>query len=127
MKSWKSILAVLAIFILGTVFGLVVSFWIMPSVGVQASPAQQVLNQRFNQRLVRNLSLSPEQEKAVSGIIADARTQLLEIRKETRPRVREVIVNARERIRTQLNPEQRAQFDRIIERNRLLLNRLLSR
>jgi hypothetical protein len=41
----------------------------MPSVAVQASPAQEVLTQRFNQRLVRNLSLSPEQEQVISGII----------------------------------------------------------
>ena len=127
MNSWKSALAVLAIFILGTIFGLVISFWITPRVGVQASPAQQVLNQRFSQRLVRNLSLSQEQEKAVSGIIADARSQLLDIRTETRPRVREVIVNARARIRAQLNPEQQAQFDRILQSKRMLLNRLLSR
>ena len=110
MKNWKSVFAVLAIFTVGTVFGLVISFWIAPAVGAQASPAQQVLTQRFNQRLVRKLSLSPEQERAVSTIIGDARTQLLEIRKETRPRTREVILNARERIRTQLNPEQQVQL-----------------
>ena len=127
MKSWKSVFAALTVFILGTVFGLVISFWIAPSVGVQASPAQEILSQRFNQRLVANLSLSREQEKAISGIIADARTQLLEIRKETRPRVHEVILNARERVRAQLNPEQQARFDRVIERNRRILDRLFSR
>ena len=72
-------------------------------------------------------SLSPAQERAINGIIGDARAQLLEIRKETRPRVRVVILNARERIRAQLNPEQQARFDRIVERNRILLNRWLSR
>lgn len=127
MKSWKSVFAVLAVFILGTVFGLVISFWIAPATGGQASPAQEILSQRFNRRLAANLSLSPEQEKAISGIIADARTQLLQIRKETRPRVREVILNARERVRAQLNPEQQARFDRVIERNRRILNRLFSR
>ena len=127
MRSWKAFVAVLGIFVLGTVFGLVISFWIMPSIGAQASPAQEILTRRFNQRIARNLSLSPEQARAIDGIIAETRTQLLEIREETRPRVREVILNASGRIRAQLNPEQQVRFDQMVGRNRVLLNRLMSR
>jgi hypothetical protein len=127
MNRWKVFIAVLGIFILGTVFGLVISFWIMPSMGVQASPAREILAQRFNQRIARNLSLSPEQARAIAGIIAETRTQLVEIREETRPRVREVILNARGRIRAQLNPERQIRFDQMVGRNRVLLNRLVSR
>jgi len=127
MRSWKAFVAVLGIFVLGTVFGLVISFWIMPSIGAQAPPAQEILTRRFNQRIARNLSLSPEQARAIDGIIAETRTQLLEIREETRPRVREVILNASGRIRAQLNPEQQVRFDQMVGRNRVLLNRLMSR
>jgi Spy/CpxP family protein refolding chaperone len=127
MKSWKALIAVLGIFVLGTIFGLVISFWIAPSVGAQASPAQEIVTRRFNQRLSRSLSLSPQQEQAIAGIIENTRTQLVEIREETRPHVRQVILNARGRIRAQLNSEQQLQFDRMVGRNRLRLNRLLSR
>ena len=127
MKNGKGILAVLGIFILGTIFGLVISFWIAPGITAQASTAQEILARRLNQRLARNLSLSAEQTQAIAGIIEDARVQLVEIRQETRPRVRQVLLSARERIRAQLNPEQQRRFDQLVGRNRALLNRLLSR
>ncbi len=127
MSTWKATIAVLVIFILGIVSGIVISYWITPRITANALPAQEILTQRMNERLARNLSLTPEQEQTISGIIDDARNQLAEIRKETRPRVRQVIVNARDRIRAQLNPEQQARFDKILERNRRLLNRLFSR
>ncbi len=127
MSTWKATIAVLVIFILGIASGIVISYWITPRITANALPAQEILTRRMNERLARNLSLTPEQEQTISGIIDDARSQLTEIRKETRPRVRQVIVNARDRIRAQLNPEQQSRFDKILERNRRLLNRLFSR
>ena len=125
MSTWKAALAVLAVFVLGTIFGAAISYWIPPRIGSNAPPAREILTQRLNRRLVRELSLSAEQEKAIAGIIQEARDQLGEIRKETRPRVRQVIMNARDRIRAQLNPEQQARFDQIRERNQRLFNRFL--
>jgi len=127
MSTWKATFAVLVIFVLGTIFGLAVSHWIAPGSGARGLPAQEIVTQRSNQCLARNLSLSAEQEQAIAGIVEEARNQLAEIRKETRPRVRQIIVNARERIRAQLNPEQRARFDKILERNRRPLDRWFSR
>ncbi len=127
MNTWKAALGVLGIFILGTVFGLAVSFWIAPRAGSFAPPFQEILLQRLNQRLAANLALSPEQREAIDAITRDARNQLLEIRKETRPRVRQVMQDARNKIRAQLNSGQQARFDQLLRRNRLPFNRLLSR
>ncbi len=118
MNTWKAVLGVLGIFILGTVFGLAISFWIAPRAAASAQPAQEILLQRLNQRLASRLALSPEQKQAIAAITDNARNQLLEIRKETRPRVRQVMQDARDKIRAQLNPEQQVQFDQLLRRNR---------
>jgi hypothetical protein len=122
MSTWKAVCAVLMVFILGTVFGLAISLWIAPRTGIFTPLAQEAAAQRMNRRLARNLSLSPEQRNAMAGIIDDARRQLAEVRKEARPRARQIIENARERMRAQLNAEQQARFDEIMRRNRLLLD-----
>ena len=122
MSTLKAAIAVLAIFILGTIFGLAVSLWIMPNMSVYAQPAREILSQRFGQRLGRNLSLSPEQKRAIAGIVDDTKNELAQIRQETRPRVRQTILNARERIRAHLTPEQRTRFDEMFRRNRRLIN-----
>jgi lipopolysaccharide export LptBFGC system permease protein LptF len=74
MSTWKAVFAALIIFVMGTVFGLAVSFWIAPNVSAYAQPAQEILTHRLNQRLARNLSLSAEQKEAIDGIIEDARS-----------------------------------------------------
>jgi len=120
MSTWKAAFAVLVIFVFGTVFGMAMSLWIAPKVNAYARPAQEILTQRLNQRISRNLSLSQEQKQAIAGIIEDARNQLAEVRKETRPRVRQIILTAQDRIRAQLNAEQQARFDSIMKRRRLM-------
>lgn len=126
MTTWKAILAVLGVFVFGTVFGLAISFWIAPERGASGPRIREVLIHRLNQRLVRELSLSKEQEKAVSAIIGDATKQLAEIRKETRPRVRRTLADAQVRIREQLDPQQQERFDDMLKRNRRILNRALN-
>jgi Spy/CpxP family protein refolding chaperone len=127
MKTWKAALGVLGVFILGIVFGPIISFWIAPRAGPYAPPLQEILAQGLNQRLAANLSLSPEQKQMIAATMENARNQLLEIRKETRPRVRQIILDARDKIRAQLNPEQQARFGRLLRRNRIQFNRFLAR
>jgi Spy/CpxP family protein refolding chaperone len=121
MSTWKAVCAVLIVFILGTVFGLAISLWIAPRTGMSAPLIQEVAIQRLNRRLARNLSLDPEQRKAVAEILEDTRKQLAEVRKKARPQVHQIIQNARQRMRAQLNAEQQARFDDILRRNRMLL------
>jgi hypothetical protein len=123
MSTWKAVSAVLIVFILGTVFGLVISLWIAPRAGMDAPAIREIAILRMNQRMVRSLALTLEQKTAISEIIADTRKQLAEIRKEERPRVRQIKLNAQERMRSQLNPAQQARFDEMIRRNRLRLER----
>jgi hypothetical protein len=127
MNTWKAVLSVLAIFILGTVFGLIISFWITPDMRASAQPAQAPAQERLEQRLESNLSLSGEQKAAVTRIIDDTRKEVVQIRNETRPRVQQTLKTARDRIRAELNPEQRLRFDRMVQRNRRMLNRMFSR
>jgi hypothetical protein len=121
MSRWKIICAVLSIFILGAAFGLVVSLWIAPRYGVYELTGRELLVQRVNTRIAKRLRLSPAQEKAISGIVEETRTQLLEIRKETRPLIRTALQNARAKIRAQLNSAQQAKFDEMIRKNQLRL------
>jgi len=75
--------------------------------------------------LEQALSLSPEQKQAIEKIIEDTRNQLFAVRKETRPRVRQIVLDAGTRVRAQLTPEQQAKFDEMVRRNRSVINRAL--
>lgn len=129
MRSWKAVLAALGVFVLGTVFGFIISFRMTPELGapfLSRVVRQETTQERLHQRVVKNLDLSAEQERAIAAILSDARGRIMELRRETRPRVRQVILDARTRIRAQLTPEQQAKFDQKLQRNRRLLNRLLA-
>jgi Spy/CpxP family protein refolding chaperone len=127
MKYLKTIIAVLAVFMLGTIFGMLLSFWMAPKINAPAGPVREFLAQRLNQRLTRELVLASDQQHKIAAIIQDARQQLGELRKETRPRVRQIMEKARIQIRAQLTREQQRIFDQNLQRNRKRLEQWLSR
>lgn len=125
MSTWKTALAVLLIFILGAIFGAGLSIWMAPLRNAYNLPAREIVTRRDMRNLEQALSLTPGQKQAIEKIIEDTRNQLVQVRKETRPRVRKVVLDARARVRAQLTPEQQAKFDEMGRRNRNAINRAL--
>ena len=122
MRTWKAVLATLTVFILGTIFGLIISTRIFP--GATPPPYEPPRFPRLQQlnRLLEE-DLSAEQKMRISKILNDVRSELDGLRDETRPRIRRKMREARRQIWETLTPEQRRQFDGIIQNNRFLSDR----
>jgi len=116
MRAWKSILAVVLVFGAGAIFGGLAAVRVAPMWHLARQPARETVVRRINERIDRDLSLTPEQRRQVEAIIADNQRELAEIRRDVAPRVRRTISNSQERIRALLTPEQQREFDRLIAR-----------
>src|SRR2546421_310923 len=71
------------------------------------SPGERVL-----ERMDRMLKLTPAQHDQVVGIMHETRAKVEDMRRESHRQRRELIQQARGRIRELLTPEQQANFDR---------------
>jgi Spy/CpxP family protein refolding chaperone len=129
MTTWKAILAVLSVFLAGAIFGGMASVRIAPLWHLMHLPSREAVVKRVNERLAYRLSLTKEQKQAVAAIIADSQTELIQIKKEVEPRVRNSMLKAQQKIREQLTSEQQAKFDRYLREGweRLDKSQLLQR
>jgi Spy/CpxP family protein refolding chaperone len=113
-SKWQVRLAVLIIFVIGFVAGgLAMNFYRDRDRSAQAS----MMRGRFN-HLIERLNLAPEQKEQVEAIFADTRAKLMEIRKESGPKFREVREQTDERLRAVLTPEQWEQFQQMMKESR---------
>jgi Spy/CpxP family protein refolding chaperone len=105
-SKWQLRLAVLAIFALGFAAG-ALSWNIYRS--YRFGRMADVRRDRFEQVLDR-LQLTSEQRPQVEQILADARTQWIEARRQTEPRMREIREQTDQRLQAVLTPEQWERF-----------------
>jgi Spy/CpxP family protein refolding chaperone len=71
------------------------------------------LGARRYDRIIESLDLTPAQKTQVEQIINEARARMIEIRKQSGPRFREVRQETDERLKTILTPEQWSQWQRM--------------
>ncbi|HEX5735608.1 MAG TPA: periplasmic heavy metal sensor [Blastocatellia bacterium] len=113
-NKWQVRFAVLIIFVIGFVAGgLAVNFY-----RDQRGASRDGMRRGGFSRVVEQLNLTPEQKSEVEKILEDARAQLIEIRKESGPKFREVREQTDERLRAVLTPEQWEQFQQIKRESR---------
>ena len=113
-SKWQVRFAVLIIFVIGFVAGgLAMNFYRDKRGPSQSSPMRGSFS-----RVVEQLNLSPEQKIEVEKILEETRAQLIEIRKESGPKFREVRMQTDERLRAVLTPEQWEQFQQIMKETR---------
>ena len=113
-SKWQVRFAVLIIFAIGFVAGgLAMNFY-----RDKRGPSQSGSMRGSFSRVVEQLNLSPEQKVEVEKILEETRAQLIEIRKESGPKFREVRMQTDERLRTVLTPEQWEQFQQIMKESR---------
>jgi Spy/CpxP family protein refolding chaperone len=108
-NKWQIRLAVLLIFAVGFVAG-ALTMNVYRARHLAAAPENH--RGRF-ERMMEQLNLTAEQRDQVKAIFDDARTQLGEMRKESRPRFRAVREQTQERLRNVLTPEQWEQFQKL--------------
>lgn len=66
--------------------------------------------------LVRDLDLDAAQKAKVTAIVDETRNELVGVADRAEPEVTGILLRARDRIRTELRPEQRERFDREVRR-----------
>jgi Spy/CpxP family protein refolding chaperone len=113
-SKWQVRLAVLVIFAIGFVAGgLAVNFY-----RDHNRPGQSSMMRGGFNRVIERLNLNPEQKEQVEAIFEEARAKLIEIRKESGPKFREVRTQTDERLKAVLTPEQWEQFQQMTKENR---------
>lgn len=115
MTNWKQILAPVLVFVLGGLAGGgVTALYALQRVNeiVQADPG--VASQAGARLLARRLQLDARQRAAAEPIFADITRSLADIRRESMPKVRQVINDADARLRPILRPDQQRKLDRLL-------------
>jgi len=114
MKWWKSVLGVVAVFLLGAVTGA------MAIQHFHSRIAEDVLSGKGDaaaelavRRLTRSLDLDPAQEARARAIIRQTHREIVEIRKPIMAEIESAVERSRERVRAILRPDQQREFDRL--------------
>jgi Spy/CpxP family protein refolding chaperone len=125
VKIWKVIVATLVIFAAGFVTGALV-LKKQPQPLPQLAPAPRVetpnpmlMQQRFLEyRMKRELNLSPEQTARVEKIFAESGERLRILMDLIGPELHGELVDVRDKIRTELDAEQRDKFEQLLKQRR---------
>ena len=114
MKNLKAFLGVLAVFVLGTLAGALVTHRIYQRrihAFLRGGPAAtEMIVRRMNWQL----DLTPAQRAQVETIVRDSRQKLREARQQIDPQMRALFQDMDQRIREVLTPEQRVKFDKLM-------------
>lgn len=105
--------AVLAVFFVGLAGGVAGAHLFYAHKLEETSERVPYLAPHYPGRLDRSLDLTPEQEREVHRILRQAHEDADELRREVRPRIRELMERAHDEIRETLTPEQRERFDEL--------------
>ena len=127
VNAWKPILAALVIFAAGVVTGgLTVQIRqppLAPVPGanppikkVPAMPREAQLRE-LSRRMQSELDLAPEQRDRIEAIVRDSQERMKTVRDEVGKKVGEEFRGMRQRIRSELTPDQRRKFAEIMKQH----------
>lgn len=113
-KAWKVWIAALSLFLLGFVAGaLTLSLYRSQNASASLAHTQKRFKEMLNQ-----LNLTAQQRTEIDQIILNTRTQLVDVRRSTQPQFREIRKQTRARIEAVLTPEQKRQFQQMLNEHR---------
>jgi len=119
VKVWKIILATFVIFAAGAVTGALFtkSTRPAPTVADQRDPLlfPYHVQDRFLGRMQSELDLSPEQRTRIDRIFGESRERMKIMFDLIGPELKAELRHVHERVRTELNPDQRDKFERLIK------------
>lgn len=123
MRFWKVILATLVIFGAGVITGALVVNLRYPEearpLSVKASattaPPLQIQRKEFFQRMKRELKLRAEQQQHIEQIIHESQQRTQPLWDQVAPQMRDELRGTKEKIRSELDPEQQIKFDELFK------------
>ena len=120
MKLWKVILASVVIFAAGAVTGALVIKSAQPVAPVVKAPEPHVpmppiVQDRFLQRMKKELSLTPEQAAHFDKIFSESRERLRLLWDLIGPEVKAEMREVQDKVRAELKPEQRQRFEELLK------------
>jgi Spy/CpxP family protein refolding chaperone len=123
-KPWKVILAFAGVFVAGAIFG--GALW--PQwFGHEGRGRRGFGELHMMDRLVSELSLTPEQKEKIAPIVARAEEETRRLRRESVQSFRAVMEKANGEIAAELTPEQKAKLDDMRKRFRERIERYRAR
>ncbi len=125
MSKWKPALALLLVFVAGMVVGVVGTRMVVRRIALQMITDPVFRGNRIQGQmelqLARRLRLHPVQRVRVREILGEMQGQLKMINQEAQPRRQQAISNAAVAIDLVLEPEQKIEFEKLKEENRMLM------
>lgn len=115
MKVWKVILATIVIFAAGAFAGgVLVKTFSAPTRQVPPVP-DGLTQQRFQERLKRELQLTADQTNRIDKIFSESRERMKLLWGLIGPEVQKELQEVRNNIRAELTPEQREKFEQLLK------------
>ena len=116
MKIWKVILATIVIFAAGALAGGMFAKARLPRPVASEPPIPPVLaQQRFQQKLKKELQLSGDVTNRIDKIFAESNARIKIIWDLLNPEMQKELKEVRDNIRAELSPEQREKFEQLLK------------
>jgi len=115
-SSWKAVLGVILIFILGFISGIVCSsIFVGHKLAALLRQPSLVAEAALEKRLTRNLNLDENQKTQIHGYFLENLQSRREFNKQIQPEVRAANIETFQKIRTVLRPDQQELFRKNLE------------
>ncbi len=115
MTRFRSILGVLAIFVLGVFAGAILAFVVMEAVQRKAfvEGGGKAVAEITARRVAWRLGADKSQRAQIRQILLETGQDLTALRRKVTPELREIFVRAEGKLRAVLRPEQQEEFDKL--------------
>ena len=120
MKTLKPWIVLGLVFATGVIVGVCGTRVAVQKIVEQAMNRPELVRDRMERELARDLSLTPEQRPRVHEIMLRSHEEIHALRRDVQPRLGLILRRSAREIRDVLNEEQRQKFDRIAKRKALL-------
>lgn len=124
-KPWKLVLALIGIFIAGSVTGGFVSLRIAKERVQQRRPMPEQWGPQRLKALGKELALTPDQMDKIRPIIRRDTDELNKLRQGTMEKTRDIFIKMERDIAQHLTPEQRAKYEQMLKERRAREQRMI--
>jgi hypothetical protein len=113
MKKWKTIISIIAVFLLGSLAGALVTYEIYQHrIGsfIRGEQKRELIIQRLNYEL----NLDTVQLSQLRVIVEETYAEIKNARKQIRPQIEAILESSQNRVRAILRPDQLEKYEKII-------------
>lgn len=121
MKHWKIWTAFAAVFLAGAMVGVTgVGLVIKHHFGAKPDQAEfhRILQERITRDIQKELGLTEAETMPIRTEVGDTLDQLRQLHEQGRPKVKTIVTDGLQRLKSHLTPEQRARLDEMIRKHR---------